>query len=48
MFASKNVKRMIAFAVAMAIIFVTLFSFIYGAEHVENFLINVKIFLFKI
>lgn len=27
MFASKNVKRMIAFAVAMAIIFVTLFSF---------------------
>ena len=36
MFASKNVKRMIAFAVAMAIIFVTLFSFIYGAEHVEH------------
>ena len=36
MFAKDRVKRMIAFAVAMAIVCVTLFSFIYGAEHVGH------------
>lgn len=36
MFTRDRAKRIIAFAVAMAIVCVTLFSFIYGAEHADH------------